>query len=228
VRPQSLGRGIYALALSQFLLVGVSGCVATRGWVQEQITPLSRQVMEVDTRVRQTEAKTDGAMGRIAEIDAQLNQTKSQAELAFKNLENLRLEQRFVLGVHEGATFALGSSNLTADAQRAIDTFLHTLNGTNEVTFFVVGHTDNTGSEDYNEALGQRRAASVARYLITQKGVNPLRVTAVSYGERAPLANNSTPQGRRKNRRVEIQVYKEMIASTPSGRRLELERVSGR
>jgi flagellar motor protein MotB len=64
----------------------------------------------------------------------------------------------------------------------------------------------------------------VARYLISRKGMDPLRVTAVSYGANAPLADNTTREGRRKNRRIEILVYKESITSSPGQQRLDLER----
>ena len=117
---------------------------------------------------------------------------------------------------------------LTSEAQHAIDEFLHTLQGTDGAIFLVAGHTDNLGSEQFNQTLGQKRAASVAQYLIIQKGIDPLRVTTVSYGQQAPLVDNSTPQGRHKNRRVEILVYTETVTSTPGKHRLKLERTSHR
>jgi outer membrane protein OmpA-like peptidoglycan-associated protein len=228
MRLWNLRRSIYAMFLGLSLLMGASGCMATRGWVQEQITPLSNQVTEVETRLGQTEAKAEGMTGRMAGVEAQLGETDTKAQLALKNLENLRLEQQFVLGVQEGATFDFNSVSLSAEAQQAIDAFLHSLQGTNDVIFLVTGHTDNIGPEAYNDALGEKRADNVAHYLITQKGINPLQVTVASYGERRPLVDNATRQGRRKNRRVEIQVYKQIIASAPGSQRLELERVSGR
>jgi OmpA-OmpF porin, OOP family len=87
-----------------------------------------------------------------------------------------------------------------------------------------VGHTDSRGSEDYNFELGQKRATIVARYLISRRGMDPLRVMAVSYGASTPLADNTTQEGRRKNRRIEILVYKESITSSPERQRLGLKR----
>ena len=75
------------------------------------------------------------------------------------------------------------------------------------------GHTDNAGSEDYNYELGRRRADTVGRYLVTQKKMDPLRVMTVSYGENSPVAENNSRDGRAKNRRVEILVYREAINS---------------
>jgi outer membrane protein OmpA-like peptidoglycan-associated protein len=213
MKTQRMRRSIRTMCLGLCLLLSASGCIATRGWVQEQMAPLGRQVAEVETRLSQTEA--DAASGT------------QQAELALKNLENLHLEQHFVLSVQEGAHFDFDAADLTVDTQRTIDKFFQSLHGTSDVIFLVAGHTDSIGPEDHNYALGQKRAASVARYLIVHKGINPLQVTAVSYGERLPMADNDTSYGRSKNRRVEIKIYKEIIASTPGGQRLELKGMRG-
>jgi outer membrane protein OmpA-like peptidoglycan-associated protein len=173
---------------------------------------------EAEARLEQTEAQNTAAVRRLGE-------TETKAALALKNLEHLRLEQSLALGVKEGVNFTPDSASLTPAAQRAIDRFLRTVTGTNDAIFLVAGHTDNTGSEQHNYALAQKRAASVARYLIMQKGLDPLRVSVASYGERVPLDNNTTPQGRLKNRRVEILVYKEVITSAPGPQRLEFQRV---
>ncbi len=67
----------------------------------------------------------------------------------------------------------------------------------------VQGHTDSTGSEAYNEGLSRRRAASVESYLIG-RAVDAGRLTSVGYGESQPIADNDTPNGRSKNRRVDL------------------------
>ncbi len=67
----------------------------------------------------------------------------------------------------------------------------------------VEGHTDNTGSQAYNNDLSQRRADAVEGFLITQ-GVDPTRIVARGYGESYPVATNATAAGRQQNRRVEI------------------------
>lgn len=218
--------GKTSLVLILLLLPGTSGCVATQRWVQEQMRPLREEVAGVTGHLNQMETQTGLVTTHVAAVDTHLEQTAAKAELALHNLEHLRLERHFMLGIKEGTTFAIDSDHLGATARRAIDAFMQTLNGVQDAIFLVAGHTDSTGPETYNDTLGQRRAARVAAYLITHKGVNPLRVTTVSYGEHAPLADNATPQGRHKNRRVEISVYKESITSTPGTQRLELMRSS--
>jgi len=74
-----------------------------------------------------------------------------------------------------------------------------------KTTLTVVGHTDNTGSNSYNQKLSERRALSVARYLESQR-VNGMRLATAGRGEVDPVANNATEAGRQANRRVEIYV----------------------
>ncbi len=71
----------------------------------------------------------------------------------------------------------------------------------------VEGHTDDRGSDRYNQKLSQRRAESVRKYLV-RKGIDPNRLIAVGYGESKPIADNNTKEGRSKNRRVEFTILK--------------------
>ncbi len=68
----------------------------------------------------------------------------------------------------------------------------------------LAGHTDNTGTEKYNDALSVRRAKAVGSYLTGERGIPPNRLIVKGYGESAPIATNDTAEGRAKNRRVEI------------------------
>ena len=67
------------------------------------------------------------------------------------------------------------------------------------------GHTDNVGTEAYNQALSERRVNSVKDYVV-KKGVDASRVAGQGFGESKPIADNKTREGRAKNRRVEIKV----------------------
>jgi len=70
----------------------------------------------------------------------------------------------------------------------------------------LAGHTDNTGSPDFNMRLSKDRAESIKNYLVSQ-GANPSRIEATGYGETQPIATNKTAAGRQKNRRVEFTLY---------------------
>jgi outer membrane protein OmpA-like peptidoglycan-associated protein len=81
----------------------------------------------------------------------------------------------------------------------------------------VEGHTDSTGSEDFNQVLSERRSNAVRDYLI-QQGVNPASITAAGVGEGLPVASNDTAVGRQMNRRVEMIVSGDIIGTPTSAR----------
>jgi outer membrane protein OmpA-like peptidoglycan-associated protein len=201
------------------------GCIATRDWVKEQMDPLAGRVSQTEGRIEKAEGqigglgnRMSGVEGKLGQFEGRLGQVDAKADKALNAIANLRLERKVVIDMKDGANFAFNSSNLPPQAQQEIDSFLSDLKsdvaGTDGVVFMVAGHTDNVGPEDYNYELGKKRADAVSRYLITKKSMDPLRVVPVSYGESAPAAENNTPQGRAKNRRVEILVYREGITST--------------
>jgi outer membrane protein OmpA-like peptidoglycan-associated protein len=159
------------------------------------------------------DSRLSGVEGRMGEAENRISQVDAKADKALANFEHLRLTRRFILSLKDGATFSSNSEKLTAEAQHQIDGFLSDLDHSDDLTFLVAGHTDNNGSERQNYELGQRRAAAVARYLASRKGVDPLRISTMSYGSTSPIAKNTTSAGRQKNRRIEILVYKEGITT---------------
>ena len=102
-------------------------------------------------------------------------------------------------------TFAVNSSAIRAGLYTELDRVAQVLATYPQTTIFVAGHTDSTGSEEYNLQLSQRRADSVKNALI-QRGVAAQRITAVGYGEGQPVGNNATEFGRQQNRRVEVRI----------------------
>ena len=105
--------------------------------------------------------------------------------------------------VLEGVTFATGSSELTPESEKMLLQVLNTLNTYPDIRVEIRGFTDNVGRASSNLALSQRRANSV-RYWILNKGIEPNRVIAKGYGSQNPIADNSTKEGRRLNRRIEF------------------------
>ena len=207
-------------------LLFAQGCLATRDWVKEQMDPLSTRVATGEDKLAKAESQISsldnrmgGVEGKLGQYEGRLGQLDAKTDKALNSLANLRLERRFIIDMKEGANFAFNSANLPAQARKEIDGFLSDLkgdaSGMDSTVFLVAGHTDNAGSEEYNYELGKKRADAVTRYLITQKKVDPMKVISVSYGESAPLQDNTTSQSRAKNRRVEILVYREGITSQP-------------
>jgi outer membrane protein OmpA-like peptidoglycan-associated protein len=100
-------------------------------------------------------------------------------------------------------TFAVDSVDINAGFYEVLDSVTLVLNEFDKTLVEVAGHTDSTGSDQYNQSLSQRRAGSVAAYLRSRE-VLADRLIEVGAGESRPIATNDTPQGRRQNRRVEI------------------------
>jgi len=105
--------------------------------------------------------------------------------------------------VLDGVTFETGRADLTPESEKMLLRVLNTLNAYPKMKVEIRGYTDNVGKASNNLALSQRRANSV-RYWVLNKGVNPDRVVAKGYGEGNPIADNSTKEGRRLNRRIEF------------------------
>ena len=103
----------------------------------------------------------------------------------------------------EGVHFLTGSAELAPDSRVVLNGVARSLLAFPAVQIEIQGHTDSAGSAAYNEALSLRRAEAVRDYLV-QQGVAASRLRAVGYGERFPIASNSTPAGQAENRRVEV------------------------
>lgn len=103
--------------------------------------------------------------------------------------------------------FDFDKSVIKPEGRKILDGFLTSLNGSQAKydTVIVIGHTDSIGSDEYNMRLGLRRAEAVKAYLIS-KGINSQSIRTSSRGEREPVADNRTAEGRAKNRRVVIEV----------------------
>ena len=101
--------------------------------------------------------------------------------------------------------FDVDSSSLRPESRTTLNDLANNFKQYPDEVFDVEGHTDSTGTSEYNMGLSQRRADSVRSYL-SQDGVPSSRINAVGYGETRPKASNNTPEGRQLNRRVEIHI----------------------
>jgi len=212
----SMQIGVLAL-IAIFVLSGCATKKYVGEYVGEQVKPVSDRVSQTETRVGQSEGqiaklgeRATADEAKISKLEGDIGKVDAKAEQALANFGKLKFERKLVIDMKEGANFEFNSAKLPEEAKQAIDAFLGNVKGDNTV-FLVAGHTDNSGSEDTNYELGKRRAENVARYLVTQKKVDPLRLVTVSYGETSPITGNDSREGRAKNRRVEIIAYSEGI-----------------
>ncbi len=106
-----------------------------------------------------------------------------------------------------GVNFASGKATLTEESLPVLDETANSLILDRSAIVEIRGYTDNVGKAEDNQLLSERRAEAVRRYLIS-KGITADRITAIGFGERYPIADNSTAEGRAKNRRIEFKRVK--------------------
>ena len=116
-----------------------------------------------------------------------------------------QVKEKIVIGA--AMLFGFDSAELSSDAKAVIDERIQRFRGNARLTSVmrIEGHTDSTGPEAYNLALSQRRAQSVADYIVSQSyAVKAEDIEIVGLGESEPVASNATEQGRAENRRVVV------------------------
>ena len=144
-------------------------------------------------------ALAGGAVGYY--MDKQ--EAKLRAELAGTGVSVTRMGDNITLNMPGNVTFATDSSDLSPAFFDVLNSVGKVLKEFDQTVVEVAGHTDSTGSEDYNQSLSERRAASVSRYF-SAKGIAEQRLLTVGMGELRPVATNTSAEGRQANRRVEI------------------------
>ena len=138
-------------------------------------------------------------------MDKQIKELKEQTAGSGVDITPTDNGQAILVNLPEGVTFDVGSYSLRPEFRATLDKVADNLKQYPNSLIDVYGHTDSTGSDAYNQTLSENRARTVANYLSMQ-GVTPARIRSQGYGETMPVADNTTDEGRRKNRRVEIKI----------------------
>jgi outer membrane protein OmpA-like peptidoglycan-associated protein len=144
-------------------------------------------------------ALAGGAIGNY--MDRQ--EAELRAELQGTGVSVTRIGDNITLNMPGNVTFATNSSDLSPAFFDVLASVSKILIEYDQTVVEVAGHTDSTGSDAYNQALSERRSASVSQYLQSQS-IDPQRLISVGLGESMPVADNATDSGRQLNRRVEI------------------------
>jgi len=167
-----------------------------------------RAKMEADRLKAQEEAakaEADRAHREAAELRAQLLQQLNQI------LETKDTPRGLVVTMAD-VLFDVGKYDLRPATREKLARLSGIVLAHKGLQLDIEGHTDSTGSDDLNQTLSERRAASVQSYLV-QQGLAADSVTAKGFGKTMPIADNSTAAGRQQNRRVEIIVSGEVIGA---------------
>jgi outer membrane protein OmpA-like peptidoglycan-associated protein len=180
-----------------------------------------------DAAVAQAARDKEAAQAQIERANQAAQQANQAAEQA--RLDQVRLREQLVqefnrvLETREsarglivnmsGVWFDTGKATLKPGAREKLSKIAAILAAHRNLKLEVEGHTDNTGSQDLNQELSERRADAVRDYLV-QEGVNSTAITARGMGEGQPVASNDSAAGRQLNRRVEMVVSGDIIGTS--------------
>lgn len=206
------------LAMALVLALMTVGC-ATKKYVasevsasetrtSEQIEEMKRVVEETQTEIRDLakdlDVKIEGLEEESKANDAKLERIAKDNAQMIMQMGQLRFQK--TLSESE-ANFKSDSVDLTDAARSELDKFAKLLVKQNKMAHIEIqGHTDNRGAEDYNFKLGLKRAESVRDYLYKNHDIPLHLMNVISFGQDDPIADNSTRDGRAKNRRVVLVV----------------------
>ena len=148
-----------------------------------------------------------GAIGGVVgyKMDQQVKDLRESTAGSGVDVSEVDGGDAILVNLPDGVTFDVGSATLKPAFRSTLDDVAASLQQYPNSLIDVYGHTDSTGSESFNQDLSERRAQTVSNY-ITSRGVNSARIRWQGFGETMPVADNSSEEGRRLNRRVEIKI----------------------
>ncbi|HZI54652.1 MAG TPA: OmpA family protein [Chitinophagaceae bacterium] len=146
-------------------------------------------------------ATVGGVTGAV--IGKKMDKQAEEIENEVPGAKVERVGEGIVVEFSNAVLFGFDQSALSSNAQSTLDDLIAILNKYPDTDLEIQGHTDNTGTDDYNKGLSRRRAEAVADYL-TNHNISSKRVKTVGYGETAPKYTNDSESGRSQNRRVDF------------------------
>ncbi|MCW3846285.1 OmpA family protein [Sphingomonas sp. LB-2] len=163
----------------------------------------------VGGRNDRTEKLIGAGIGGLAGVAVGSYMDRQEQDLrrrtAGTDIQVIRNGDELILRMPSSITFATDSAAIDPRYAPTLDQVAMVLRDYEQTYVDVYGHTDSRGSDDYNQSLSERRAASVADYLAA-RGVRSVRLGTRGFGETQPVASNETDAGRAANRRVEIKL----------------------
>jgi len=174
----------------------------------------AKQASDEAARKADAEIAAQAAARKKAELEKQQLRAKLLAQFN-RVLPTTDTDRGLVVNMGD-VLFATGKADLGADAKIALAKLSGIVLNYPSLKLAIGGYTDSTGSEDLNQKLSEKRASTVLDYLVSQ-GLDGGTLTSQGYGMSNPVDDNSTAQGRQKNRRVEIVISGEVIGTQIKG-----------
>jgi len=221
----------FAITAAALLALGVTGC-ASKNYVRTQTGPLidhsdqldrksadnNRAIHDVDDRAQAGITKAQNTADAANQNALNASQAANSADTAandvahradtldsvVKGLDNYKEVTK------ASVTFGFDKAMLTSDDKAQLDAFAGQLGSAKSYILEVTGGTDSTGPAQYNYDLSQRRADAVVQYLAAKYNIAPHRFYLIGIGKDQYVADNSTPAGRKENRRVQVRLLSNM------------------
>jgi outer membrane protein OmpA-like peptidoglycan-associated protein len=146
-------------------------------------------------------AAVGGTVGAV--IGRKMDKQAEEMKEVMGDAEVKRVGEGIVVEFKDKVLFAYDQSDLTTQSKTSLDKLANVLKKYPDTNIEILGHTDNKGSDAYNQGLSERRANAAAAYLRTS-GITASRITTKGLGESDPKTTNETDEGRAENRRVEF------------------------
>ena len=219
------------MGTAALVMFGVTGC-ATKNYVRTQTAPIvehtdqleaktaanGKQIRDVDDRaqsgIKQAQGAADSATQNAQNATKAAGDAETAANDAVHRADSLDSVVKGLDNYKHMAdvtvTFGFDKAVLTADDKQQLDSFATQLGSAKSYILEVTGGTDSIGSAEYNYDLSQRRADAVVQYLAAKYNVAPHRFYLIGIGKDQEVAPNNTREGRKKNRRVEVQLLSNM------------------
>lgn len=214
-----------------FVLVGVTGCT-TKNYVKSQTAPIvdhtntleektadnNRALHDVDDRataaIKQTQNSAEAALQNAQNATKAANDADTAANDSVHHADSLdsvvKGLDKYKPMANVTVTFGFDKAVLTKDNKDQLDNFAAQLGSAKSYILEVTGGTDSSGSAEYNYDLSNRRASAVVQYLVSKYGIAAHRFYQIGIGKDKGVAPNVTAEGRKQNRRVEVQQLSNM------------------
>jgi outer membrane protein OmpA-like peptidoglycan-associated protein len=179
--------------------------------VQQQAAEASAQQAARDRAAAQADAER--ARQAAAQAETEKAQLRAQLLAQLNSILQTRDSARGLIVNMSDVLFDFGSYTLKPGAREKLAKISGILLAHTGLTLQIEGHTDSVGTDEFNQQLSERRADSVRDFLAEQ-GVPASTITARGFGKTQPVASNETPEGRQRNRRVELVVNGDLIGNT--------------
>ena len=222
-----------ACGITVALLLGLLGLSS---WEKKhEVEKVRAQLTQARTAAADAHARAADLQRKLAECQTRIDDLQQQKETVIQTHQSLedemraalesrdvtisQLQGRLTVNILDRVLFDSGEADLKPDGAAVLRKVAALLAAHPNLTVHVVGHTDNVPIKPSartrfpsNWELSTARATAAVRFLTEKAGVDPRRLGAVGYGEFRPVADNSTPEGRARNRRIAITILSEEMA----------------